>query len=186
MNKKVSEKSKLTRIVKMDDSSDDDGMGISINWFTKWISNEFFSADDHMEQLKLLASPVKEKENKTPPKNEKAAAENGKRRKAKKTISRTFKDEEGYLGESPVQFDAPLIQLCTSNLDWFFAVTKNEVVEYSCSEEENEAVAPEPSVQPTPEVQPAEVSDKSTKKKKTSPPNANSKQGSILSFFSKK
>lgn len=51
--------------------------------------------------MKLLASPVKEqkeKENKTPPKSE-TVAEKGKRRKAKKTVSRTFKDEDGYLGE---------------------------------------------------------------------------------------
>ncbi|KAG4080076.1 hypothetical protein HA402_014516 [Bradysia odoriphaga] len=141
ITKKISEKSRLSRIVKMEDSSDDD--------------------DNQEEQRKLLASPVKEKENKTPPKKEKAPAEKGKRRKAKKTVSRTFKDEEGYL------------------------VTKNEIVEYSCSEEETEVVAAEP-VQPAKEVQSAEVSEKTTKKKKTSPSNANSKQGSILSFFSKK
>lgn len=56
---------------------------------------------DNDEQLKLLASPVKEKEkeNKTPPKKELGKATEGNaKRKGRKTISRTFKDEEGYLG----------------------------------------------------------------------------------------
>jgi len=65
INKKTVEKSKHTRIVKMADSSDDD--------------------DNHDAELKLLASPVKEKENKTPPKVDKAT-EKGKRRKAKKKL----------------------------------------------------------------------------------------------------
>lgn len=60
----------------------------------------FLFVDNRDEQLKLLASPVKEKENKTPPKKESGkATERNVRRKAKKTITRTFKDEEGYLGE---------------------------------------------------------------------------------------
>lgn len=41
-----------------------------------------------------------EKENTTPPKNDsiKATVRNG-RRKAKKTVSRTYQDEDGYLGK---------------------------------------------------------------------------------------
>lgn len=64
-------------------------------------------------------------------------------------------------------------------------MTKNEVVEYSCSDEETEVVAAEPA-RPAKEVTSPEVSDKTTKKKKISPPNGKSKQGSILSFFGKK
>ncbi len=66
-----------------------------------------------------------------------------------------------------------------------FSVTKNEIVEYSCSDEEIENASAEP-IQTVGDVHVAEVSEKTTKKKKTSPPNANAKQGSILSFFSKK
>lgn len=65
-------------------------------------------------------------------------------------------------------------------------MTKNEIVEYSCSEDENETIVAAP-IQPVQDVSShAEGSEKTTKKKKISPPKANSKQGSILSFFSKK
>lgn len=64
-------------------------------------------------------------------------------------------------------------------------MTKNEIVEYSCSEEENEIIPAEP-IKPVvvADVPAAERSEKTTKKKKNSPPTT--KQGSILSFFSKK
>lgn len=144
--KKTLEKPKHTRIMKIEDSSDDE--------------------ESHEEQRKLLASPVKEKENKTPPKNESAkATEKNGRRKGRKTISRTYKDEEGYL------------------------VTKNETVEYSCSDEEADTSPPPPPAEPIKKVEdvsPPDGSEKATKKKKISPPKSNTKQGSILSFFSKK
>lgn len=64
---------------------------------------------------------------------------------------------------------------------FFFAVTKNEIVEYSCSEDENE-IAPDEPIEAKEEITASEGSEKIPKKKKISPP----KQGSILSFFSKK
>lgn len=91
----------------MDDSSDDDGNQISLCDERVFFLTILTFVDSRVEQLKLLASPVKEKEllvspvkekeNKTPPKNEKAPKNSG-RRKGKTTVSRTFKDEEGYLG----------------------------------------------------------------------------------------
>jgi len=143
--KKYAEKSsKHTRIMKLEDSSDEE--------------------DNRDEQMKLLASPVKEKEeSKTTPQNDLVkTTEINLKRKAKKTVSRTFKDEDGYL------------------------VTTNEVVEYSCSEEENDLPAEEP-IKETKTVPTSDASlEKNAKKKKISPPKAASKQGSILNFFSKK
>lgn len=83
----------------MEDSSDEDGIWMHFVSYKHRIVR-FLFVDNRDEQLKLLASPVKEKENKTPPKKESGkATERNVRRKAKKTITRTFKDEEGYLGE---------------------------------------------------------------------------------------
>lgn len=88
--------------MKMEDSSDDDG---NLNFVSnrRGLSFDFLLLDNHDEQLKLLASPVKEKEkeNKTPPKNAAVgkATESSVRRKGKKTVSRAYKDEDGYLGK---------------------------------------------------------------------------------------
>lgn len=69
-------------------------------------------------------------------------------------------------------------------------MTKSEVVEYSCSEEEKDEsdispAEPIKQVENVPVTAAAtEVPEKTTKKKKISPPPK--KQGSILNFFSKK
>lgn len=66
-------------------------------------------------------------------------------------------------------------------------MTKSEVVEYSCSEDETETIVAEPIKTVQDVSSHGEGSEKTPKKKKISPPKAtNSKQGSILSFFSKK
>ncbi|XP_031622883.1 DNA polymerase delta subunit 3 [Contarinia nasturtii] len=106
----------------------------------------------------------KEKENKTPsPEKTKSngtpnGSSSGKHRaKVKKTITKTYVDEDGFVN------------------------TVKEVEEVSCSEEEAEVTAPPPK-KPAPTMN---QSTAATTKKKISPQDGK-KQGSILSFFSKK
>lgn len=108
------------------------------------------------------------------------------KRKAKKTVPRTYKDEQGYLGKCVER----IIEKKTSNKFsfsiLFLVVTTNETVEYSCSDEENDIVPVEPIAQ----VKESSVTDDTPenfpKKKKITSPKVVGKQGSILNFFSKK
>jgi len=115
---------------------------------------------------------MKEKENKTPPKNNSENNDNDtatvpqKRRfKTKRMVTKTYEDEDGYIN------------------------TVREMEEVSCSEDETEKVSVKATTNQSKHTNGTSAGnlerDAAKGKKKVSPPNAK-KQGTILSFFTKK
>lgn len=154
VSRKALEASKQhSRIRRIVDSSDDD--------------------DDTMDGATAaghaVADASERTENKTPPKL-------AKRNKAKRTVDRTYEDDDGYI------------------------VTVKEIEEYSCSDEDV-VIVPKKDISPPPvkkatakkaisvetEEEKSDEKEKTKKTKKaTTPKGPVAKQGSILSFFTKK
>lgn len=131
--------------------------------------------------------PKKEKENKTPPK-----VLNSRKNKAKRTVTRTYEDEDGYLRK--IYFHL-LKYFKKKKMCSFYIIseTVKEIEEYSVSEDEDMEIEPVSKTTP-PIVIPIETekSSSSGKSKKAAKPAAKApkpgatKQGTLLNFFSKK